>query len=68
MGEKRVGMAVDLGGIRMQNPVCTASGTFGFGQQFEGFLDVGSLGAITLKGCSDEPWPGNPTPSMREVP
>ncbi|WP_455136283.1 dihydroorotate dehydrogenase [Thermophilibacter sp.] len=68
MGEKRVGMAVDLGGIRMQNPVCTASGTFGFGQQFEGFLDVGSLGAITLKGCSAEPWPGNPAPRMCEVP
>ena len=68
MGEKNVSLAVDLGGVRMQNPVNTASGTFGFGQQFEGFFDVARLGAITLKGCSAEPWPGNPAPRMCEVP
>ncbi len=63
-----VSMAVDLGGITMRNPVCTASGTFGFGRQFEGFFDVSRLGAITCKGCSAEPWPGNPAPRMCEVP
>lgn len=67
MAEK-VSMAVDLGGIRMHNPVNTASGTFGFGSQFEGFFDVARLGAITTKGCSAEPWPGNPAPRMCEVP
>ncbi|MCH4180931.1 MAG: dihydroorotate dehydrogenase [Atopobiaceae bacterium] len=61
-------MAVDLGGIKMQNPVGTASGTFGFGWQFEGFYDVAQLGSITLKGCSPEPWEGNPSPRMCEVP
>lgn len=67
MAEK-VSMTVDLGGIRMHNPVNTASGTFGFGSQFEGFFDVARLGAITTKGCSAEPWPGNPAPRMCEVP
>ena len=68
MAEKNVGMAVDLGGVRMQNPVNTASGTFAFGSVFEDFFDVSRLGAITLKGCSAEPWPGNPAPRMCEVP
>ena len=47
MAESSVNMAVDLGGVKMQNPVNTASGTFGFGWQFEGFFDVSRLGAIT---------------------
>lgn len=68
MGARSVSMAVDLGGVRMKNPVCTASGTFGFGSAFEGFFDVGRLGAITTKGCSAEPWQGNPAPRMCEVP
>lgn len=65
---KAPSMAVDLGGIKMKNPVNTASGTFGFGWQFEGFFDVSELGAITTKGCSAEPWLGNPEPRMCEVP
>ena len=60
-------MAVDFGGIRMKNPINTASGTFGYGWQFDGFYDVSCLGAITTKGCSAEPWPGNPAPRMHEV-
>ena len=68
MAESSVNMAVDLGGVKMQNPVNTASGTFGFGWQFEGFFDVSLLGAITTKGCSAEPWLGNPEPRMCEVP
>lgn len=63
----KVNMAVDLGGIKMKNPINTASGTYGFGWQFEGFYDVSRLGAITTKGCAAEPWPGNPTPRMAEV-
>lgn len=68
MAESSVNMAVDLGGVKMQNPVNTASGTFGFGWQFEGFFDVSRLGAITTKGCSAEPRLGNPEPRMCEVP
>ena len=61
-------MAVDFGGIKMKNPVNTAAGTFGQGWQFEPFIDVSELGAITTKGCAAEPWPGNPAPRMCEVP
>ena len=68
VSETRVSMAVDLGGVKMKNPVCTASGTFAFGSVFEDFFDVSRLGAITLKGCSAEPWLGNPAPRMCEVP
>ena len=61
-------MAVNLGGIPMRNPVSTASGTFGWGEQFEGFYDVGAtLGAITCKGTSAEPWDGNPAPRIAEL-
>ena len=63
----KVNMAVDLGGIKMKNPINTASGTYGFGWQFEAFYDVSRLGAITTKGCAAEPWPGNPAPRMAEV-
>ena len=62
-----VSMAVDLGGIKMKNPINTASGTYGFGWQYEGFYDVSQLGAITTKGCAAEPWPGNPAPRMTEI-
>ena len=60
-------MAVNLGGIAMQNPINTASGTFGSGREFERFYDVSCLGAITCKGTAAEPWEGNPAPRMAEV-
>ncbi len=60
-------LAVNLGGIQMKNPLNTASGTFGFGWQFEGFYDVSCLGAITTKGCAKEAWPGNDQPRMADV-
>ena len=63
----KVSMAVDFAGISMKNPINTASGTFGFGWQFENFFDASRLGAITTKGCASEPWPGNPKPRMTEV-
>lgn len=63
-----VNMAVDLGGIKMRNPLNTASGTYGNGVQFEGFYDVGAtLGAITCKGVAAEPWEGNPAPRLAEL-
>ena len=65
--EGRVDMSVDFGGVKMKNPVNTAAGTFGYGWQFEPFMDVSELGAITTKGCAAEPWPGNPAPRMTEV-
>lgn len=62
-----VSMAVDFAGMKLKNPINTASGTFGFGWQFQNFFDVSRLGAITTKGCAAEPWPGNPKPRMTEV-
>ena len=64
----KVSMAVDFGGVKMHNPINTAAGTFGQGYQFENFIDVAELGAITTKGCAAEPWEGNPAPRMTEVP
>ena len=63
-----VNMAVDFGGVKMQNPINTAAGTFGYGWQFQNFFDVSQLGAITTKGCAAEPWSGNPAPRMAEIP
>ena len=62
-----VNMSVDFGGVKMKNPINTASGTFGQGWQFSELMDVSALGAITTKGCAAEPWSGNPAPRMTEV-
>ncbi len=60
-------LAVNLGGIAMQNPVTVASGTFGYGVEYADWLDVRQLGAITVKGIRLEAWPGNPLPRHVEV-
>jgi len=52
----------------MANPVTVASGTFGYGQEYAGLVDVSRLGAITVKGIRLQPWPGNPLPRHVEVP
>ena len=61
-------LAVDLGGLRMKNPVTDASGTFGSGKEYADFFDVARLGAITTKGVSFTPWEGNPAPRIAETP
>ena len=61
-------MAVKIGRIEMKNPVMTASGTFGFGQEMADFYDLGRLGAIVVKGTSLKPWPGNDYPRTCETP
>ena len=58
---------VNLCGVELKNPVVTASGTFGFGREFAEFFDLGLLGGVTVKGVSDVPWNGNPTPRVAEV-
>ncbi len=63
-----VGLAVRIGGLQLKNPVMTASGTFGYGQEFAPFCDLKRLGAIVLKGLSLEPRPGNPSPRIMETP
>lgn len=67
MGVKEPKLAVKIGRIEMKNPVTTASGTFGFGQEMSEFFDLGKLGAITVKGTSLEPWAGNPYPRTVET-
>ncbi len=66
--QHKIDMAVNLGGIQMKNPVTVASGTFGYGQEYAGLLDVTRLGAITVKGIRLQEWPGNPLPRHVEVP
>ena len=61
-------MSVDLCGVRLKNPVMTASGTFGSGVEFSEFLDLNRLGAVVTKGVSSVPWEGNPTPRICETP
>lgn len=58
--------AVTLSGIRLDNPVIPASGTFGFGYEFADLYDIDCLGSIALKGTTREPRFGNPTPRIAE--
>ena len=63
-----VDLSVKIGGMLLKNPVMTASGTFGYGSEFDDFIDVSSLGAIIVKGTTLEPREGNPYPRMAETP
>lgn len=58
---------VNLAGVILKNPVMTASGTFGSGEEFAEFVDLNRLGAVVTKGVANEPWPGNPTPRIAET-
>lgn len=55
---------MDIAGITLKNPVMPASGTFGSGQEYSGFVDLNRLGAVVTKGVSCVPWEGNPSPRM----
>ncbi|MCP4198753.1 MAG: dihydroorotate dehydrogenase [Proteobacteria bacterium] len=61
-------LAVTLGPLSLKNPVMVASGTFGYGVEYEGLVDVARLGAISVKGISLNPRVGNPTPRICETP
>lgn len=56
-----------IAGVTFQNPVMTASGTFGSGMEYSEFVDLNRLGAVVTKGVANVPWPGNPTPRVAEV-
>ena len=60
-------LSLNLGGIRMRNPVLTASGTFGYGPEYADLVDLNQLGAIVVKGIRSEPTLGNATPRTVEV-
>lgn len=58
---------VNIAGVEWKNPVTTASGTFGSGLEYGGFVDLNRIGAVTTKGVSAVPWTGNPTPRIAET-
>ena len=61
-------LEVEIAGIKLKNPVMTASGTFGYGEEFSPFIDLDRLGAMVLKGITLKPKRGNPPPRIIETP
>ena len=61
-------MAVNVAGIALRNPVMTASGTFGYGEEFAPYMDLEKIGGMVTKGLSLRPRAGNPTPRLVETP
>jgi len=62
-----VDLSVDLGGLRLRNPVMTASGTFASGREYSDFVDLSRLGALVTKSVSLEAWAGNDSPRVAET-
>ena len=60
-------LGVNIAGVELKNPVMTASGTFGSGEEYSAFVDLNRLGAVVTKVVANVPWPGNPTPRVAEV-
>lgn len=61
-------LEVNLAGLRLKNPVVTASGTFGFGVEYAPLVDLGAIGAVVLKSVTLNPKVGNPPPRIAETP
>ena len=61
-------MSVEVGSLKLRNPVMTASGTFGYGEEFSQYVDLEKIGAFVTKGLSLKPRAGNPTPRIVETP
>jgi len=64
----RIDLSVSFGGLRLNNPVMVASGTFGYGEEFSSFFDLKELGAIVTKTITLKPRLGNPLPRTCETP
>ena len=60
-------MSVELCGVKLKNPLIAASGTFGFGREYDELYDISAWGAISVKGLTDEPRAGNPPPRITET-
>jgi len=60
-------LSVDIGGLKLKNPILTASGTFGYGEEYASFINLNDLGAIIVKGLSLKPRMGNPPPRIIET-
>lgn len=61
-------LEVDLAGVRLRNPILTASGCFHYGKEFERYVDLQRLGGVIVKSLSVRPWPGHPPPRGAETP
>ena len=66
--KKNIDLKVQIGTLKLKNPVMTASGTFGYGDEYDEFVDLNKLGAIVVKGLSLKPKQGNPPPRIVETP
>jgi len=65
---KTINLSVQVGPLKLKNPVITASGTFGYGEEYADFFDLNRLGAVIVKGLSLVPRKGNPPPRIMETP
>ena len=63
-----VDLSVEIGNLKLKNPVLTASGTFGYGEEFSDFIDLNRLGGFIVKGTTLNHREGNPYPRMVETP
>lgn len=64
----KIDTGVEIGGLKLKNPVIAASGTFGFGKEYAEFIDLNKIGGISVKGLTLEPRAGNPPPRIAETP
>jgi dihydroorotate dehydrogenase (NAD+) catalytic subunit len=67
-GRTPVDLATRVGPVALANPVMTASGTAGHGDELAAYVDLGRLGAVVVKSLSADPWPGNPAPRVHATP
>jgi dihydroorotate dehydrogenase (NAD+) catalytic subunit len=63
-----VDLSTAVGSVVLPNPIMTASGTAGHGDELGAYVDLGTLGAVVVKSLSADPWPGNPSPRVHETP
>ena len=61
-------LEVNIGGLKLKNPVMTASGTYGFGREYSEYYDLSKLGAVVVKGLTLQPREGNKVPRIAETP
>ena len=67
LGDIVMNTSVKIAGVEFRNPIVTASGTFGSGEEYSEFVDLSALGGVITKGVASIPWEGNPTPRICET-
>lgn len=64
----KINLSVNIGGLKLKNPVIAASGTFGFGREYAEYMDLNQLGGMSVKGLTLKPRQGNKPPRIAETP